>query len=220
VPFYKQINRRLCHVYPRYSDAAPIGDPTSCLFTARTPSSSDYDLYFEHPAIPNTLHPYGLILVLHDREALTFPFPMFLTFLSGLRRLYDIISESFGVQDCWKTRRDVGKALVRSHQVAFRRGDAEIDSDCKVRTVESKKSVRTMNYNVSLPTHRARAVYHEQSLSVKALAYLSESLSRSFVSTAMSDRYGLMYPAFQRSRVRKRSANRMAGSVGSSAHGK
>ena len=47
------------------------------------------------------------------------------------------------------------------------------------------------------PTHRARAVYHEPSLSVRALAYLSNSLSRSFVSTAMSNRYGLMSSAFQ-----------------------
>jgi hypothetical protein len=47
-------------------------------------------------------------------------------------------------------------------------------------------------------------------LSARAFAYLSNSLSRSFVSTAMSDKYGLMpvCSAFQRqrSRVRKRSA--------------
>ena len=85
--------------------------------------------------------------------------------------------------------------LVRSHEVASRRDGAKI-------------------------AHRARAVYHEPSLSVRALAYFSKSLSRSFVSTAMSDRYGLMCSAFQRSRVRKRSANRMGGSVGSSAQGK
>jgi hypothetical protein len=40
------------------------------------------------------------------------------------------------------------------------------------------------------------------------------------VSTARSDRYGLMCSAFQRSRVRKRSAKRMTGSVGSPAQGK
>jgi hypothetical protein len=60
------------------------------------------------------------------------------------------------------------------------------------------------------------AVYHEPYLSVRALAYLSKSLSGSFVSTTMSDRYGLMCSAFQRSCVRKRSANRMAASVESS----
>jgi hypothetical protein len=29
-------------------------------------------------------------------------------------------------------RRDVGKALVQSHEVAFKRDDAEINSNCKV----------------------------------------------------------------------------------------
>ena len=72
----------------------------------------------------------------------------------------------------------------------------------------------------SLPTHLARAIYHRPSLSVRALAYLSSSLSRSFLSTAMSDRYGTMSSAFQRARVRNRSAKRVTGSDGSSAQGK
>ena len=116
-----------------------------------------------------------------------------------------------------------GKTVVRSDEVAFRTDGEDMDNAMIARycAVESKKSVRTGIYKcVRFPTHRARAVYHEPSLSVRALAYLSNNLSRSFVSTAMSDRYGLMSSAFQRSRVRKRSVNRMAGSVGSSAQGK
>jgi hypothetical protein len=56
------------------------------------------------------------------------------------------------------------------------------------------------------PTHRVGAVYHKQPLSVRARAYLSKSLSRSFASTAMSDRYGTMSSAFQRARVRNSSS--------------
>jgi hypothetical protein len=73
------------------------------------------------------------------------------------------------------------------------------------------EDVEPRNYNLPFPTHRARAVYHEPSLSVRALAYFSKILSKSFVSTAMSDRYGLISSAFQRSCVRKRSANHMVG---------
>ena len=65
-----------------------------------------------------------------------------------------------------------------------------------------------------------RDVYNTPSLSVKALAYLNSSLSRSFALTAMSERKGAMSSAFQRWRVRKRSVKRAAGSVGSSAQGK
>ena len=96
---------------------------------------------------------------------------------------------------------------VRPLEVAFRRDGSEMDN----LAVESKKNARTGNYPVPSPTHRARAVYHEPSLSVRALAYLSKNLSRSFVSTAMSDRYRLVCSAFQRSRVRRRSTNRMEG---------
>jgi hypothetical protein len=72
VPIPKHIDMRLRQVCPRYSDAAPIGDSTSSLFTARTPTSlrptsyhpyCDYDLPFEHPAAPkrpNTLHPHDI----------------------------------------------------------------------------------------------------------------------------------------------------------------
>src|SRR6267154_3110507 len=62
---------------------------------------------------------------------------------------------------------------------------------------------RTRNHNVPFPTYPARAVCHEPSLSVRALAYLSMSLSRSFVSIAMSDRRSLMSSAFQCSREKE-----------------
>ena len=49
---------------------------------------------------------------------------------------------------------------------------------CRIRRVW-----RTKNFYLPFPTHRARAVYHEPSLSIRAVAYLSKSLSRSSVST-------------------------------------
>jgi hypothetical protein len=84
----KQINKRLCQAYPRYSDAVPHTRydelfvhcpqfPTSLRASSYHPHR-DYDLHFEHPATPNTLQPY--ISLSHDREPLTLPFPLFLTF--------------------------------------------------------------------------------------------------------------------------------------------
>lgn len=87
-------------------------------------------------------------------------------------------------------------------------------------TPKLRKRYRERGPRCPLPTHRTRAVYHKPSLSVRALAYLSKSLSRSFLSTAMSDRYGTMSSAFQRARVRNRSEKRVTGSDGSSAQGK
>jgi hypothetical protein len=131
-------------------------------------------------------------------------------------------SALFVEPDSFKVFLDSGlseRLLVRSYEVALIRDNAEVDGDSKV-AYNRRRVWRSTNYNVPFPTHRARAVYHEPSLSVGALAYLSNILSRTFVSTAMSDRYGLMCSAFQRSRVRKSSANLMAGSVGCSAQGK
>ena len=53
-----------------------------------------------------------------------------------------------------------------------------------------------------------------------ALAYFSSSLSRSFLSMAMSSRNGAISSALHRLRVRKRSLNLARGSSGSSDDGK
>jgi hypothetical protein len=45
--------------------------PTNCYL------HRDYDLHFEHPATPDTLHPYDMDITF---APLTFPFPMFVTF--------------------------------------------------------------------------------------------------------------------------------------------
>lgn len=69
-------------------------------------------------------------------------------------------------------------------------------------------------------TNFARAVYHIPSGSVIALAYFSNSLSLSLLSTTISARNGDISSAFHLERVRKRSAKRPAGSDGSSDAGK
>jgi hypothetical protein len=56
--------------------------------------------------------------------------------------------------------------------------------------IEEECAVESNELQCSFSNSSARVVYHEPSLSVGALAYLSNRLSRSFVSTAMSDRYG------------------------------
>ena len=66
----------------------------------------------------------------------------------------------------------------------------------------------------------ARAVYHTPSESVTARSYFINSLSRSLLSTTMSAKNGVISSAFQRERVRNKSANRPAGSDGSSDEGK
>jgi len=53
-----------------------------------------------------------------------------------------------------------------------------------------------------------------------ALAYFKSSLSRSFLSIAISSRNGAISSAFHRFRVRKRSLNLARGSSGSSEDGK
>jgi hypothetical protein len=55
--------------------------PTSLRPTSCHPHHDD-DLHFEHPVMPNTLHPYDILYVLvsHDRGPLTSPFPVFLAF--------------------------------------------------------------------------------------------------------------------------------------------
>jgi len=55
---------------------------------------------------------------------------------------------------------------------------------------------------------------------VMALAYFKSSLSRSFLSIAMSSRNGAISSAFHRLRVRNRSLNLGRGSSGSSEDGK
>jgi hypothetical protein len=97
-----------------------------------------------------------------------------------------------GVQDFFK----YGHMKLRSEETI---PEIVIARYCRIEEECGEQKTTTFLF----PTHRARAAYHEPSLSVRALAYLRKSLSRSFVSTAMSDRYGLMCSAFQRSRVRE-----------------
>ena len=75
-------------------------------------------------------------------------------------------------------------------------------------------------YPEAQPLYFARAVYHTPSLSVTALVYFNNNLSRSFASTQTSARNGAMSSARQRARVRKRSVKRAAGSTGSCDAGK
>ena len=72
VPFHKQISNRICQVYPRYYEMPPLAIQRAvCLLYILLPASlrptsyhshCDYDLHFELPSTPNTLHPYDMLV--------------------------------------------------------------------------------------------------------------------------------------------------------------
>lgn len=86
-PFHKQINKRLCQVYPRYSDAALIGAvcslptllPASCdLSAAPLIDTTTFTLNIPGRQTPSTHMAYKLVS--RDHGPLTFPSPIFLIF--------------------------------------------------------------------------------------------------------------------------------------------